>query len=860
MDKKSRIFRKVKNIPNGQGLSFSKSSKVLHGLTTTGIYEISGGVASLFHEKVNKDFIICEHESKIINNLLFHGLQKGLAILYEKKGQWISGGKLKEIPNNVAIKSFVENQPGQLWMGTENQGLWRFNYKVDSPDSDGIIITNVVSFSEGIEGVNLKDTRVYSINNKATFTGAGGIFNFDESKNQLVSDLRFPLPVPDANIQRVILAEGSKGDVYAHFLFFNGTAEIAVYRRQPDDNYLFDPKLFSQLPKEELLNISNIYPESSGVVWIAKQDGIFRFDGQKIIRSNSFPIKIRSVHIGEDSLLYRGHGKPVEPVLKYVENDIHFQYLATNINIIGENQYQTQLEGFNDTWSDWSIKTDRVYTNLPEGSYTFKVRGKSPSGIFGKETSYTFKITPPWWRTWWVYTAYVLLGIGILSIFSGWRNQRLRQQREELQQTVKERTKEIEQRMEELSAINSLQKGLVALMNIDDIYQLAGKQIQNLFKANIAYIAVLDKKEQMIHFTYGYGDDFPDMRLGEGLASQILSTKKSLLINQKTAKIYQKLGIKSVGKKAASFLGVPIVLGQDVIGVMSVQSTRQTNRFGKTDERLLSTIASQVGVALYNAQLFEEAKKARAAAEQASEAKSTFLSTVSHELRTPLTSVIGFAKIIKKRLLERILPYVQSEEKKTHRAVKQVSQNLDVVISEGERLTTLINTVLDLAKIEAGRLDWNIELMPIEGAIKQATAATSSLFEQKSLPLNLEIQDSLPLINGDKDRLVQVVINLISNAVKFTDEGEVKIKAFQQNGSVLVAVKDSGIGISKEDLPKVFEKFKQVGNTLTDKPKGTGLGLPICKEIIEHHKGEIWVESEFGQGSTFMFSIPLNAE
>jgi CheY-like chemotaxis protein len=211
-------------------------------------------------------------------------------------------------------------------------------------------------------------------------------------------------------------------------------------------------------------------------------------------------------------------------------------------------------------------------------------------------------------------------------------------------------------------------------------------------------------------------------------------------------------------------------------------------------------------------------------------------------------------------LSEGILPFVQTEEKKTHRAIRQVNQNLDVVISEGERLTTLINTVLDLAKIEAGRLDWNMESTPIEGIIKQAAAATSSLFEQKSLPINLEIEEDLPLLNADKDRLVQVVINLISNAVKFTDDGEVRIKAFRQNGSIVVGVKDSGIGISQEDLPKVFEKFKQVGDTLTDKPKGTGLGLPICKEIIEHHKGDIWVESEFGHGSTFMFSIPLNQE
>jgi signal transduction histidine kinase/CheY-like chemotaxis protein len=859
LDEKSQIFRNIKNNPLGQAFSFSIISNQLHGVGTKGNYKISKNTTSLYFKNTIPGISTsCEHESKLKKGFLFQGHQKGLSTIFEKNNSWISQGKIKEIPANVGIKSFLENESGQLWIGTENHGLWRMDYQID--DSYKITIQDVVTYSQGLEQLDLKHTSVYLINNIPTFSGVGGIFNYDETTNKLVPDLRFPLPVSSEKIQKITLAKGGDGKVYTHFYFFDGTADLGVYIPQADGNYIFDASLFQSLPKDELLNVSKLYPEPNGVIWIAAQDRIFRFDGAKNNPPTTFSVKIRTVHIGEDSLLYSGHGVSDSPVLEYAQNDIRFHYLAINLNINGKNKYQTKLEGFDDTWSDWNFKTERVYTNVPEGNYTFKVRGKSPAGISGTESNYIFKITPPWWRTWWAYLSYVFLGVGTLSVFSRWRNRRLRQQREHLQQTVKERTKEIEQRVEELSAINNLQEGLVALMDINEIYQLVGDKIQELFKANIAYIAIADKEEELIRFPYGYGDNFSDMKLGEGLTSKILSAGKPILINKEANEAHHKLGIEKIGKQAASFLGVPILLGKEVVGVMSVQSTTQTNRFGKTDETLLNTIASQVGIALYNAQLFNEAEKARAAAEEASEAKSTFLSTVSHELRTPLTSVIGFAKIIKKRLSEGILPFVQTEEKKTHRAIRQVNQNLDVVISEGERLTTLINTVLDLAKIEAGRLDWNMESTPIEGIIKQAAAATSSLFEQKSLPINLEIEEDLPLLNADKDRLVQVVINLISNAVKFTDDGEVRIKAFRQNGSIVVGVKDSGIGISQEDLPKVFEKFKQVGDTLTDKPKGTGLGLPICKEIIEHHKGDIWVESEFGHGSTFMFSIPLNQE
>jgi signal transduction histidine kinase/CheY-like chemotaxis protein len=309
-----------------------------------------------------------------------------------------------------------------------------------------------------------------------------------------------------------------------------------------------------------------------------------------------------------------------------------------------------------------------------------------------------------------------------------------------------------------------------------------------------------------------------------------------------------------------------------VLGVVTIQSFAG-NAYSEHHLNMMRGLASYTAIALDNAaayrqlneqeheirRLFEEAERARAAAEDADAAKSAFLSTVSHELRTPLTSVLGFAKIIKKRLEERIFPLVRTEDKKVAQTIRQVVDNLNVVVSEGERLTKLIDDVLDLAKIEAGKLEWHMEDVAIADVIDQATAATSSLFEQKGLRLSKDVAANLPLVRGDRDRLVQVVINLISNAVKFTSEGFVTCRAMRRDDAIVVSVIDTGVGIAAADQPKVFERFKQVGDTLTDKPKGTGLGLPICREIVDHHGGRIWVESELGQGSTFSFSLPTVA-
>jgi len=421
------------------------------------------------------------------------------------------------------------------------------------------------------------------------------------------------------------------------------------------------------------------------------------------------------------------------------------------------------------------------------------------------------------------------------------------------------------QRASELMTVNNISKAIASQLNPSELIKFVGDQLRDLFKANIVYLALLNKKTKMIHFPYQYGEVMPPRQIGDGLTSKIILSGEPLFINKDLSVKHEELGISQMGTPAASYIGVPIPDADDYIGVLSVQSTEQENRFNENDQRLLTTIASSVGVALRNAQLFEEveqakmeAEKASKVAEKANEAKSAFLSTVSHELRTPLTSVLGFAKIINKRLNDKIFPLTDPEDAKIQKTVTQVNENLQVVISEGERLTHLINDVLDLAKIEAGRMEWNQENVSLPEVAERAILATTSLFDQKKINLVKKIDTDIPDIIGDPDKLIQVVINLFSNAVKFTENGAVTCKVYQKGNEVIVSVTDTGIGIAPEDYGAVFEQFKQVGgDTLTDKPKGTGLGLPICKEIVEHHGGRIWVESKVGKGSTFSFAIPF---
>ena len=245
--------------------------------------------------------------------------------------------------------------------------------------------------------------------------------------------------------------------------------------------------------------------------------------------------------------------------------------------------------------------------------------------------------------------------------------------------------------------------------------------------------------------------------------------------------------------------------------------------------------------------------------------KNDFLATVSHELRTPLTSVLGFASMIEEKLANVIVPLVKAENelrdgatsKKIEKTLARILTNINIIVAEAERLTNLINDVLDIAKMEAGKVEWHFQATDLTSILERAIAATYSLFETRGIKLVNNFPPQLPLVLADGDRLIQVLINLFSNAVKFTEMGSVTCQVQEKEGQVLISIIDTGIGIAPEDHEKVFQRFGQVGDILTDKPKGTGLGLPICKQIIEKHGGKIWVESQLGHGSTFSFTIPI---
>lgn len=237
--------------------------------------------------------------------------------------------------------------------------------------------------------------------------------------------------------------------------------------------------------------------------------------------------------------------------------------------------------------------------------------------------------------------------------------------------------------------------------------------------------------------------------------------------------------------------------------------------------------------------------------------KTNFLQNVSHELRTPLTAVLGFAKLIHKDFLKHFAQ-LSGDNVLLQERGERILRNLDIIISEGERLTRLINDVLDLAKIESGRMTWNDEFLDPAAMLRGVADTFRSRAAESGVALILDLPEELPGLMADRDRLTQVMVNLLDNAFKFTATGEVRISARQENEAVAVAVADTGTGIEAEELERIFDKFHQTSrrDTLKDKPSGTGLGLAICRQIAQHYGGGIAASSRPGEGTTFTLTLP----
>ena len=415
---------------------------------------------------------------------------------------------------------------------------------------------------------------------------------------------------------------------------------------------------------------------------------------------------------------------------------------------------------------------------------------------------------------------------------------------------LRARTTDLARSVEELRALGAVSQAVNSTLDLRTVLDTIVAKAVHLSGTEAGTIYEFDDQQQelLMRFTYGMEDiAIAALRGHVGISEPTIdqAVKEREPVQISDLQVISPTPARIIAARAGyrSLLVVPLLGRDHVIGALVVRR-KATGAFPQTTVDLLKTFAAQSVLAIQNAHLFTEIDEKSRQLEIASQHKSQFLANMSHELRTPLNAILGYTELI----LDNI--YGETPDK-----MREVLERLQ---ANGKHLLGLINDVLDLSKIEAGQLTLSLADYSLKDIVHTVFTGVESLATGKKLSLTTDVAPNLPIGHGDERRLAQVLLNLVGNAIKFTDKGEVAIKATTADGSFTVSVRDTGPGIAPSDQGKIFEEFQQADNSVTKRKGGTGLGLSIAKRIIEMHGGRIWVESEIGKGSTFAFTIPVH--
>ena len=430
----------------------------------------------------------------------------------------------------------------------------------------------------------------------------------------------------------------------------------------------------------------------------------------------------------------------------------------------------------------------------------------------------------------------------------------IKEARENLEHKVEKRTRELRRSVEELKALGEVSQAINSTLDLQTVLTTIVTRAAELSRSDAGTIYEFDEAEQVFEprANYGISNEIVEalrgsrIGIGDGTVGQAAAQRTAVQIpdieNEPTHllhDLHRQAGFRAL-------LAVPLLREERIIGGLVVRR-KAPGEFPQDILDLLQTFATQSVLAIHNARLFQEIQNKGQQLEIASQHKSQFLANMSHELRTPLNAIIGFSEV----LMEKMFGELNERQE----------EYLNDIFTSGKHLLNLINDILDLSKIEAGKM----ELEPSSVNLRELLEGSLVVVKERALAhgisLSLDMSDDIDTLIADERKVKQIVFNLLSNAVKFTpDKGKVGIKARQDDGAVEIAVWDTGMGIAAEDQQRVFEEFQQVGETLTGKPEGTGLGLALTRRLVELHGGTIRLESTPGEGSIFTFTLPMTGE
>ncbi|MFN7919350.1 MAG: ATP-binding protein [Bryobacteraceae bacterium] len=882
LDPATREFRMVQGLETSGVVGILvHGDRLLAAVGRDGLFEVKGDKAT----SVNKGaFSAVLAHSRQNPARVWVGTRAGLLAMREgAAGHWIDEGMVATTPE---IRSIVEPEPGLLWLGTQARGVVRLKLRGDSLSQPEVKAFGPADGLPGSGGVS-----VHQVAGRVVFTSPEGAREFDAASGRFVPSPTLGMIPTGGSAEEFSVVTGPNGGVWANL----GVRPVYL-GLQENGSYAADEGRLRRIGDGRVYAMA---VDADGVVWLGGLDSVFRYDPAKVRPGGDpRPALIRRVTAGRN-LLHAGSGAaPVSPPRVRYRDQLRFEYAVASLDDPAKNRFQSQLEGFDPDWSGWNGETRRDYTNLPPGSYVFRVRARDLTGQEGAEASYPIQILPPWYRTWWAFVLYGLVGLGLL--IGADRIQRARVLAREREASVlreaqlraetaaaEAKTLQAEnERNKNVQLLSEIGKDLTSSLDLNTIFLRLYEHVNQLTDATIFGVAIYHEQRHELEYRLALenGKRYPlytrDTRKPNQLPVWCIEYKKRVVLNDvaneysRYIEVYDepllRLEDGSESRPAASVIYLPLMMKDRVLGVITAQSYKK-NAYTDYHVDVLENLASYTAIALDNADAYLNLKAVQdqLVVQEKLASLGALTAGIAHEIKNPLNFVNNFADMsveLMEELREEVGKFrdgAQPDLDNMEDLLDDLSSNARKIHEHGKRADGIVKSMLLHSRGGAGER----QMIDINAMIDENVNLSYHGMRAQDSGFNVTIDRQLAADAGKLDGIPQdlsrVFLNILNNACYAVNEklkkvGQsyspvLRVQTLNLGDTVEVRLRDNGPGIPPEVRAKIFNPF------FTTKPtgEGTGLGLSISHDIVvQEHGGQLEVETAPGEFTEFIVRLP----